>query len=180
MLTSRATTTATPWISVRAKKNERRNHQRKQRAKARKYKGKIRHLFALFYKCPTCWSDRVPCPCGSTCYEVFIARCVAKTLPQKSLAKSRQTKPNPYGLGTLFRQVDARLVDRRDRFTDPWFARLRAAGFLRRKGKWSAKDKRKWLKRLARRDAYFATEKGKQQTEEALARKIETMLRGEE
>jgi hypothetical protein len=55
-------------------------------------------------------------------------------------------------------------VDIKELFTNPLVAKLRAAGFVRRKGHWSSKVYKRWKKRFERRAAYFATEQGQAQT----------------
>ncbi len=60
-------------------------------------------------------------------------------------------------------------MDIKDLFNNQLVYKLRAAGFIHRKGHWSAKALRRWKKRYERRAAYFATEAGQVQSICAIA-----------
>lgn len=61
------------------------------------------------------------------------------------------------------------VVDTNGLFSDPLVARLRAAGFIKRKGHWSAQAYKRWKKHFERRARFFATEEGKAQAVCAIA-----------
>lgn len=162
----------------RLNKRTRRRTQRFRRRRNRRTYHNARKLWTIDHRCAACHSPRKWCPCGSTTKELWLRTAFANTPEAKNVERRRYPNPNP-------RMVPPNVVSHvgfkttvniNALFSDPLVAKLRAAGFILRKGHWSAKVYKRWKRRFERRAAYFATEEGKAQSIAAIA---EAMLTGQ-
>src|SRR6478735_5974730 len=169
METSLITTMATPSKKRKTKAERRlakRARRNAHRRKCRRERARRRDLWTIDHRCVACHSPRRWCPCGSTTKELLIRAARADTLEDKNVRRRRYPNPNAYMVPlTLVSHMSfSTKISINALFTDPLVAKLRAAGFITRKGHWSAKVYKRWKKRFERRAAYFATEEGQAQS----------------
>jgi hypothetical protein len=174
MLTSLPTTPVTRsnrGVSKRVKKRLRRAKKLAEKVSRHSRRARHRRLWTIDHRCVTCHSSKRMCPCGETIRELQLCPAVVNTPEARNAQRRRYPNPNPHmvPLTLVSRSTFRTTVDIRGLFNDPLVAKLRAAGFIHRKGHWSAKALRRWKKRYERRAAYFATEEGQAQTICAIA-----------
>lgn len=158
-------------LSNQARQARSHGYKRDQRRKRRRLKASARRLWTIDHRCVACHSQKRMCRCGSTIRELQIVPAIVDTSEAKNAQRRRYPNPNPFMIphDVVSRYRFKTVVDIRGLFNDPLVAKLRAAGFVHRKGHWSSKMLRRWKKRYERRAAYFATEEGQAQTICAIA-----------